>query len=793
MNAPTLLPLVMAGLTRSVFRLPGRLQALLRVLLSHYVLNGLMVSLGLVLIMVALLELAGLQAASTAAVGILITSLPDVPSPRNRKIMQMLPAPLLGAPLFVLVQLVRGDPPMLGLVLCAGTFLAAMMMAWGQRGGPICYALLISMMLSMAAHPVQGMAALLQHGGWFLLGASAYLLWGVLVANLLNTRYRQQLLAECIATFAGILRIQAQRFGPRADHPALLAQLLARQAQLAQQLQSTRDVVLESPTRPQRLQQAAALMALLDARDQQLACDLELDNLLVQINNTPAQAEVLGSAHPANATVADAAAFTAIGQTLFATADQLHQLSLAMLLGQARRFDTRPALTWASTPTSASAVAQAKPAGADRLSLSNPSFDHLALAPSLPLLMRQSAGRAAFIQAEAGRIAGLLRGDAAPEIAAVRDQWQLFVSPTRWSIKPLLGQLAWRASTLRFALRLALAVGVGFAVALHLPWVAHEYWILLTIVVVMRTNLAQTVQRRNDRVTGTLLGCVLVLGLLWLEPGAATIFLVIALGLGISHAFVLRRYLFAATAATVGGLLQAHLLQVGISPVFAVSERIADTLLGAGLAWLFSYVLPVWERGQIPALVQQSLRAQLAHAQLALAWPDAAELSDMPWRLARREAYSSISELTLATQRTLAEPHTVQLALEPLQAMQTQSYRLLAQLTAIKSVLLHRERLDADVARQSLEATLVLVGQALGTGGVGKPAKPAATSATASNPSSFSNNEGPAEALHTTTAPIRSTLPDAADLTPWLLRRLQRASSMAEQLQQSALRSVGGV
>ena len=252
MTARALLPLVMAGLTRSVFRLPGRLQALVRVLLSHYVLNGLMVSLGLVLIMVALLELAGLQAASTAAVGILITSLPDVPSPRKRKIMQMLPAPLLGAPLFVLVQLVRGDPPMLGLVLCAGTFLAAMMMAWGQRGGPICYALLISMMLSMAAHPMQGMAALLQHGGWFLLGASAYLLWGVLVANLLNTRYRQQLLAECMATFAVVLRFQAQLFGPAADHPALLAQLLALQAQLAQQLQSTRDVVLESPTRPQR-------------------------------------------------------------------------------------------------------------------------------------------------------------------------------------------------------------------------------------------------------------------------------------------------------------------------------------------------------------------------------------------------------------------------------------------------------------------------------------------------------------------------------------------------------------
>ena len=65
-------------------RMHGSLQSFLRVALSQYVTNGLTVSLGLVLIMLAIFELAGLAGAATAAVGILITSIPDVPAPRRQ-------------------------------------------------------------------------------------------------------------------------------------------------------------------------------------------------------------------------------------------------------------------------------------------------------------------------------------------------------------------------------------------------------------------------------------------------------------------------------------------------------------------------------------------------------------------------------------------------------------------------------------------------------------------------------------------------------------------------------------
>jgi hypothetical protein len=217
-------------------------------------------------------------------------------------------------------------------------------------------------------------------------------------------------------------------------------------------------------------------------------------------------------------------------------------------------------------------------------------------------------------------------------------------------------------------------------------------------------------------------------------------------------------------------LLQAHLLLVGLRPTFAVGERLADTLLGALLAWLFSYVLPSWERNQIPGLVKRSIQAQGQHARLALALLDTAQTADLNWRLARREAYDSLSALTLATQRSLAEPRQVRPPLEPLEALQARSYQLLAQLTAVKSLLLlRRSQLDMAQATPALEYAAQRIEAELS----GQSVAEAGTPATAFSISGQPYLQRPDVLL-------------AADLTPWLLRRLQLACAIAAELRVAA-------
>jgi uncharacterized membrane protein YccC len=343
----------------------------------------------------------------------------------------------------------------------------------------------------------------------------------------------------------------------------------------------------------------------------------------------------------------------------------------------------------------------------------------------------------------------------------------MFVSPTDWSIKPFMQLWRWDAPPLRHAIRAALAIAVGQAVSLVLPWGTHDYWVLLTIVVVLRGSLAQTLERRNSRVAGTLLGCVIAGLLLFSKVPAGLLLVVVTLAQAVAHAFAIRRYLVTAVAATVLALVQAHLLNADVSPVFEVGERIGDTLIGVAIAWVFSYVLPSWERGQVPALVARVLKAQAKHAEEALALGQLTAIdtrAELAWRLARREVYDSVSALSQAAQRAVSEPRAVQPPMEVLERVLALSYQLLAQLTAVKTMLLQRrDRLRVDEIREPLKESAARIAAAL-TGSAPAAAAPRLSDETASQ------------------------LPDPLeqDLSPWLLRRLDLATGLAGALRAQA-------
>lgn len=726
----------------------GALRRLLRVALSHYVLNGISVALGLLVISAGVHLWLGTFAASAAAVGVIVSGPPDIPAPRRGKLWQMLPAPLLGTPLFFAVQYLHHDPLALALLLVPATFFIFLVMAWGKRGAPVAISLMFAMVFSIAArvshdgNAGQGLSTALTSTLYFALGALLYVPWAVLANALLNGRYRVQLLSDVLLSLAALMRLQASQFtlagadaypgNAPAPHTGVM---LLHHAALADQLQGARDLILESPRTPRRQRRAAMLVQILEMRDHLLACELDLDTLRAQ----PEQAPALASQQA----------------VLQALADEIERLADALLCGRppVAFADMRPRLQTLSTQCGP----EVTPAGF-----------------SAPLLARGLADRMGHINDEALRLIALARGDVVPDLAVVRAYWQMFVSPTTWSWQPLKNLWHWDAPPLRHALRAALAMGAGYAVSLQLPWGTHAYWVLLTIVVVLRGSLAQTLERRNLRVAGTFLGCVLAVAVLAAQWPAWGLLIAVTLAQAVAHSFALRRYLITAVAATVLGLVQAHLLNTGgASTAFALFERLVDTLIGTGIAWAFAYVLPSWERTHMAALVARTLSAQAHHARVALGLGQLQAVDNAPelaWRLARREAYDSLSALVLATQRSLSEPRAVRPPIEPLEHLQAHSYQLLAQLTAVKTLLLlRRGRLQPE----QVQGPLAQAGEhisAILSGDIPSAAPHAATPSSA--------------------APLPESEPlpewDARDLNVWLLRRLHLATTMAGQLRGDA-------
>lgn len=703
------------------------LQNSLRILLSYYVCNGLSAAFGLLLISGGFHYFVSSLAAAAASVGVIVCIPADQPSPQRGKLWQLLPAALLGLPLFFAVQLLYSKPLYLGMLLVPASFLAFLAAAWGKRGLPISVSIMFAMIFSMATPHTDSTALVTSF--YFTLGAGIYLIYACIANSLLNQRYRVQFLADTLLSLASLMRIQARQFTCSEEREALLGKVLQHQANLTDQLQSARDLILEAPRTLRRQQLAAMLLSLLEMRDHLIACELDLEILQRQD-----------------------------GQALLqALREQMEQISdnLTTLADQLLR---RSSVT--SIPDRRSQL----------IAMLN---------DDSPAIARSLVGRLALVSDEAIALTTLARGEQVPDIALVRNAWQLFVSPMKWSWQPIANIQGWDAPPLRHALRAALAIGFAYGLSLALPWGTHEYWILLTIVVVFRGSLAQTLERRNSRVLGTLGGCVIAAVLLSLHLSTPALLVILTIAQALAHGFAAKRYLITAVSATLLGLLQAHMLALGGHPVFDMLERIADTLIGVGIAWAFSYVLPSWEKTQIPALVKRALKAQAQHAKSALALSregetagELATTKDNPqvhWRLARREAFNSLSALVQASSRAIAEPRAVQPPLRRLEHLLAHSYQLLAQLTLVKTLLLlRRDRLQTDGLNDELEAAAAQLEALLNGHTEALPGLP--------------DTEIEEQIL----AGLKLPDPFAQDLSVWLRRRLQLAIHLARKLRHEA-------
>ncbi|QPF75398.1 hypothetical protein G8A07_22395 [Roseateles sp. DAIF2] len=681
--------------------------------LPAHVLNGITVALGIGLLQLLFTGLAGAPAAQLAVSGAIFASLADLPTTASRSWGRVLAAGLLGTLAALVIAALRPWPAAVGLAIALLSFGSMLCLAWGPRAGPMSFAALLSIVFTMAHPPAPDpLAAALHLAGWHLAGALAYLAWSQGVLALLQRHYRSLALAAALRATARLLGSRAALLD-QAPSPAEAQELptwLRDEAQLAERLQAARDLLFAAPDTPRARRETAMLLRAIDLRDILLASRLDLELLG-------------GDALARRVRAAVAARLLAMAAELERAADRLQGAGLR-----------------AAPPPSFADVQLA----ALRAEPDDPR------ARLLPALI----DRLRHLDEDVGQIRSLLDGaDAA--LPLTPQELRLFVAPEGWPLAALRGHLSLASPVLRHALRFGLALGTAYAIALALPWASHPQWLVLSVAVVLRGNLEQTLARRNERVGGTLLGCLLVLGLAQL-PGESWLSLVFLVAVGIAHGFVVERYLLTAIAATVMALLQQHLVHPAAG--FPVAERLADTLLGALLAWAFSYVLPSWERRLLPAAIARARQALRAYAHQALASEGAA-----PQRLARRQAYDALGALGAALQRGAAEPARVRLPLREIAALLDHGQRLMAHLSMVRLMLARRgAELQDPAVHRALRAADAELQTALKGEEAMEPPPPA---------------EAPA---------LLPERPPAQDLKPWLLRRLRVSVHDGHQVARAA-------
>ncbi|MDT3677218.1 MAG: FUSC family protein [Burkholderiaceae bacterium] len=594
----------------------------------------------------------------------------------------MLAAALLAWLASALVFFAQSSQVALGVVVGAIGFGGMLTMAWGPRAGPIAFAPILATIFALTLPPrLASSAAPL---AWTAIGCLAYLGWTIATAPLLQRVYRTRALVAALDATTTLLRSRAALLeaAPGRLEDAL-PPWIGDESRLAEGLQAARDLLFSAPDSPRVRSETAALVEAIDVRDLLLASRLDLD--------------LLGDDEPARAVRGRVAG------TLRSFADALERIAVLSASAGSR-----------TSQDEMRATAPARPPVAD--TLLDGIFD---AADPRALLLPAFVARLERLATGVQRIGEAVRG-AGESLPLSREQLRLFAATESWPLSALHANLSLRSPVLRHALRMGLALTVAYFIALQLPWRAHPHWLVLGVAVVLRGTLEQTLARRNDRVSGTVIGCLLVMLIAQLQSAPLMLAAFLA-GVGVAHAFVTVRYRVTAIAATVMALLQAHLLDP--QAPLAIFERLADTVLGATLAWAFSYVLPSWERRTLPRQIERALAALRAYAEHALRSDPHAGVAQ---RLARRSAYDALGTIAVALQRSRFEPRGVRPPLVELASMLDAAQRLMAHLSVIRMSLALRPeatgRESSTAAMQRANEALQLV---LDQAGGSAPAAPA--------------------------------------------------------------------
>jgi uncharacterized membrane protein YccC len=611
---------------------------LLRLLVGQHIINGASVGLGVIAVALVASAIFGFAAGQPATLGAISASISDLPAPWREKARTLGFGFALALLSTVAIQVALPWPVAALLMIGAISFVAGLVTGLGRWAVAVGMQAVIPMVFILG-FPRETFPAAVRIEMLLAGGGVAYIAIALLATVFTDASARRMVASETIREFSIYMRAVAGIFDPDRDLEAAYGATIRQQSALSEQLQSARTLLLERPgTMGERLRLAASIGILLDALDALVAaqCDVEL------IRKTPAAGTVLAR----------------IGDALRVGALDLEHLSLELLT------TGHPILP----PDHQLAI--------DALTREAARVEAEAMGPKARAALDAATWLLVLSLSHVRRLEQSLSSDATARAAIGDVHLAAFIPKRSYAPSALVPHFNRESPVLRFSVRLALAMIAGALVAQSLGDERHGNWVLLTIAVVMRAGYGLTRQRRDDRIIGTLVGCVLAAGSVAYLPAGALV-AVQGLAVAVTHSFARLNYRLASTGASVMALVSLHLVQPWVSAPILV--RLADTLVGAAIAHLFNYFWPRWESSEAPGLARR-LQTQLA----AFAAAALGDVSEHDYRLARKNVIEAMAALSDSAGRMSIEPMTARKGLDEMAALLIAAYSLVAQLSAAR-------------------------------------------------------------------------------------------------------------
>jgi len=641
-------------------------------LFSHYFYSGVRIATGVVGMTLLVFNLADMQTTMTVFLGGLCTSLMDLPSPLRHKFNEMLAGVLLCTIVMLIISLCAPFHVLVAVMMVLVSFLASMMVVYGKKTLPLQFAALLVMTLSMEnALPFE---QAFWHAGYFLAGGLGYLCYSMVVSWFLRRRVKQQVLAEALFELARYLRIKADFYNIHSDINAQFNLLVRQQIFLAEKLQASRDMVL----RDLHTKQDGLLVQV----------HLSMLELYEQVLSTHADYALLRSHF------GDSDVLMFLRDLANKTAEDIESIAFAVT----RKRASMPTVNY-------KAELRAIQYELQQLQQQQLSSQTSQIPTEAITVLSVTYNKIKDIIELIGQLHQATRKPVDPLPILPGSDMTPFLTQQKYKAGLLLANLNWQSPIFRFAIRVALAVSTGLWIAASLPYMSHGYWIVLTIVIILKPNYSSTKQRRADRLIGTIIGCVITALILRFVHDQIGLLAVLFLSSVAAPAFNYIKYRYTAVAASVQILMLLNLLlPAGHQGV--ISERLIDTIIGVAIATVFSYVLPSWEYRDLPRLLRNVLQASHRYIKASRDMLEGKVGDDFFYRVCRKGFMDSLAALVAAQVRMMDEPISKQRAVLEINRFVVQNYLIAAHIAALRILLRrHAEGLPRVQVNQLIEQT----------------------------------------------------------------------------------------
>ena len=271
-----------------------------------------------------------------------------------------------------------------------------------------------------------------------------------------------------------------------------------------------------------------------------------------------------------------------------------------------------------------------------------------------------------------------------------------FFTPEHYKLKTLLAHFNLKSSSFRYALRLTLTMLVGFFIGKVLHF-ENAYWILLTIVVIMRPGYGLTKQRSTHRVIGTLIGGILGILTLVLIDNSIVLSILTIITMLLGYWLTGVDYKIGVTFVTYYVILIYGLLTGNAESQLVY--RILDTTVGALIAFLATrFIWPTWEFYSVNNHLKSSLLGIRQYIFAVKKYYIEKGEPTLSYKLSRKNAFIEVGNLMASFQRLIQEPKRKQINRTELYELAVLNQTLVSSATSIGTYIQHHRTTEASQA-----------------------------------------------------------------------------------------------